>query len=643
MVRSSAFVMCVFCLVSWLPEIVHADTSVEGSVRLDRSDWTAVDAIAYPDDDGIEVVFSDMAFDREAIAEDGVVNTFDSMRHPGNTLTVNVAADGPTMCLDFMSRSADTMYSGSSCRSEFVDAIEIESRSTDRIVGGVQWGESDAEHIHLQFDVEILGGTSDGKVGMPGDPLPEDGGEPGKAVLRHFELLNSGDWEGLKASAHPEGRSMMEESEASGEHLEMLEMLRAFAPRNIRLTGGSVSGDTANVTFVAEEDGASITGIATVIQFEDQWYYRSSSTEVTGGESTAYIPEASGGYTSLMMAIVMGQTEAVSILLQDAPDLTERTPEGKTVAILAAESGNSEIVAALLDAGADFKSADDSGNTPVLAGILASGGSEDLYAIIEMLGAHGTNLDRGNEYYTPLSYAVQMGDVQLVETLIAAGADPSVPAPDGVLPVVAALWNIDIMRQLLEAGADPNAVDSYGDPLLFLALRNRLPEVVELLLTAGANANQRDSSERSALLYARDMYMEEEIALLVSHGAIDDTSGETSESLEDSSSFDASGMYVMPEVPDAFRAPNLPRYAGSTVLFEQDAIAIYLTADDVARVAEETMSLLQSAGWQGRLTAETPDMKHLTFDQDAMELTVMVSIAPAQGNQTAIQYSLQVK
>jgi hypothetical protein len=99
----------------------------------------------------------------------------------------------------------------------------------------------------------------------------------------------------------------------------------------------------------------------------------------------------------------------------------------------------------------------------------------------------------------------------------------------------------------------------------------------------------------------------------------------------------------MPSAPASFSVPSLPRYAGTTVLFEQDAIAIYVTADEVAKVAEETLSLLQSAGWQGRLTAETPTMKHLTFDQDNAELTVMVSIAPAQGNKTTIQYSLLVK
>jgi ankyrin repeat protein len=617
----------------------------EGSVRFEHGDWTAVDAIAYTDGDEIEVVFSDSAFDREAIAEDGVVNSFDAIRHSGNTLTVNVGLDGPTMCMDFMNRLDDTMYSGSSCRSEFMDAIEIELHNEERIAGRVNWGETDGEHIHLQFDVEILGGADGGMLGGPGDPLPEDGGEPGKAVLLHYELLEAGDWDQLKASSHPEGRAMMEESEAAGEHLELFEMLRIFSPQDVRITGGTVSGDTAYVTFEAEEDGASVTGIATVIRFEDQWYYRGSSTEVTGGGS-AYIPEASGGYTSLMMAIVMGQTEAVSILLQDAPDLSALTPEGKTVATLAAESGNPEIVAALLDAGADFMSVDESGSTPALSAVRGMGGSEDIHAIIEMLGLHGADLNQGNEYHTPLFYAVDTGDARLVEALLMAGADPSAPAADGRLPVVTAIWNIDILRHLLDAGADPDTLDSYGDPLLFLALRDRSREAMEALLTAGADANLRDSAGRSALEYARDMYMDDEIALLMSHGAVDEASSEASAVEAEaavSPSAEVSGAVAMPPIPPSLSVPNLPRYAGSTVLFEQDAIGIFLTADAVARVAEETMSLLQSAGWQGRLTAETPDMKHLTFDLDAVELSVMVSVAPAQGNQTAIQYSLQVK
>lgn len=635
MIRPSGLVSCVVFVFSTFLPTVHAGTVVEGSVRLEHGDWTAVDAIAYPDGEEIDVVFSDTAFDPEAIAEDGVANSFDVLRHSGNTLTINVGVDGPTMCLDIMSRSDDTLYSGSSCRSEFTEAIEIESLSDDRIAGRMNWGETDGEQVHLQFDVEILGGASGGMLGGPGEALPADGGEPGKAVILHFEALEAGDWERLKASAHPEGRAMMEESEASGEHLEMFEMLRAFAPKNIRITGGTVSGDTAHVNYEAEENGTTATGVATVIRFEDQWYYRGSSSEVSGGgsdESSTYIPEASGGYSSLMMAIVMGQTEAVSKLLQDSPNLSERTPEGKTVAILAAESGDPEIIRALIDAGADFMSADDSGNTPVLAAILASSGSENILTIIEILGAHGANLNQGNEYYTPLSYAVETADTQLVEALLAAGADPSLPYPDGRLPAVASLWNLDILRQLLQAGADPNAVDNYGDPLLFLALRDRSLEAMEALLSAGADANQRDSAGRSALQYARDMYMEEEIALLLSHGAIDDSAVESSAPPE-------AAVAPAGEVS----VPALPRYAGSAVIFEQDAIAIYLTADEMVRVAEETLSLLQAAGWQGRLTAETDAMRHLTFNQGANELTVMVSIAPAQGNKTTIQYSLQVK
>jgi len=177
--------------------------------------------------------------------------------------------------------------------------------------------------------------------------------------------------------------------------------------------------------------------------------------------------------------------------------------------------------------------------------------------------------------------------------------------------------------------------------LLFLTLRDRSWEAMEILLTAGADANQLDSSGRSPLQYATDMYMEEEIELLVSHGAIDDS--ESSALFEDSASIEASAAYVAPTAPAALSVPKLPRYAGSTVLFEQEIIAIYLTADEVARVAEETMSLLQAAGWKGRLTAETATMKHLTFDQGGMELTAMISIAPAQGNKTTIQYSLQQK
>ncbi len=125
-----------------------------GSVSVGGAKFTVADAIAYPDDDEIEIVFSPLAFDRAKMAEDGKVDTFDAMRHAGDTLTLNLAADGPTMCVDIKRREGETMYSGSTCNSDFTAGMSIR-REGNRVVGSVQWGEASGEHMQLRFDVTV--------------------------------------------------------------------------------------------------------------------------------------------------------------------------------------------------------------------------------------------------------------------------------------------------------------------------------------------------------------------------------------------------------------------------------------------------------------------------------------------------------
>ena len=99
-----------------LAPLPAALAAASGTVKLKGAEWTVADGVAMPDGEELEVVLISQAFDRGKALEDGNLNTFDVMRQGGNTVTINVAADGPTMCVDFMSRSGDTMNSGSSCK-----------------------------------------------------------------------------------------------------------------------------------------------------------------------------------------------------------------------------------------------------------------------------------------------------------------------------------------------------------------------------------------------------------------------------------------------------------------------------------------------------------------------------------------------
>ena len=135
--------------------------AASGTVNLKGTEWTVADGVAMPDGDELEVVLISQAFDRAKALEDGNLNTFDVMRQGGNTVTINVAADGPTMCVDFMSRSGDTMNSGSSCNSDFPPTIKIEKQTATQIPGRMDWSEDGGDHIQAQCHLPVEAAPAD--------------------------------------------------------------------------------------------------------------------------------------------------------------------------------------------------------------------------------------------------------------------------------------------------------------------------------------------------------------------------------------------------------------------------------------------------------------------------------------------------
>ena len=64
---------------------------------------------------------------------------------------------------------------------------------------------------------------------------------------------------------------------------------------------------------------------------------------------------------------------------------------------------------------------------------------------------------------------------------------------DGDTPLHVLLWRKDFggAKDLIEAGADPNAVGDMGETPLHVAIRQEAPDVIDSLLAAGANPDIR--------------------------------------------------------------------------------------------------------------------------------------------------------
>jgi hypothetical protein len=101
--------------------------------------------------------------------------------------------------------------------------------------------------------------------------LPADGGEPGAALLRHFEAIRSGDAERIKSETHPDQHAQLDAVIADGEFEMMIGMMQAFLPENVTVSGGSVDGDSAEVHFSGDMDGEPAKGTAKMQMVEGRW------------------------------------------------------------------------------------------------------------------------------------------------------------------------------------------------------------------------------------------------------------------------------------------------------------------------------------------------------------------------------------
>ncbi len=114
------------------------------------------------------------------------------------------------------------------------------------------------------------------------------------------------------------------------------------------------------------------------------------------------------------------------------------------------------------------------------------------------------NLDvneRAEAGWTALLFAAAQGYPQIMRLLLDAGANPDIGNVTGITPLMyGALYkNVDVCKLLLEYGANLDLQDVHGGTALMVATRAGSPEVAGLLLKAGANTKIKDRDDMTAL------------------------------------------------------------------------------------------------------------------------------------------------
>jgi ankyrin repeat protein len=199
---------------------------------------------------------------------------------------------------------------------------------------------------------------------------------------------------------------------------------------------------------------------------------------------------------------------------------------------MAAHSGHGRLAEALLERGADPNAAA-RGYAPLHAAILRGDGA----LVAALLAKHadpnaritkGTPLRRFGEQQfvlpgtfvgsTPFLLAARYAEVDIMRALLAAGADPSVAMPDGPTALMLAAgveWEdtgvggfADRRARFLPAGSSPWGLPDW----------NRTLPAVELALALGADVNARNKDGNTALHGAAKGF-DAVIELLIARGA----------------------------------------------------------------------------------------------------------------------------
>jgi len=152
--------------------------------------------------------------------------------------------------------------------------------------------------------------------------------------------------------------------------------------------------------------------------------------------------------------------------------------------------------------------------------LLAAAARNDFAAVEKILkeGANANAKDEGN--YRPLIFAVNFGSIEIVRLLLEAGADPNVTNEGSTLLATAAMNGYArITALLLEAGARVDERYSNESTPLMNAVFMNHASTVETILKYEPNLSLENSDGMTALSIARAQGYQQVAEMLLKHGA----------------------------------------------------------------------------------------------------------------------------
>ncbi|XP_039318493.1 ankyrin repeat and KH domain-containing protein 1 isoform X16 [Saimiri boliviensis] len=225
-----------------------------------------------------------------------------------------------------------------------------------------------------------------------------------------------------------------------------------------------------------------------------------------------------GDITPLMAASSGGYLDIVKLLLLHDADVNSQSATGNTALTYACAGGFVDIVKVLLNEGANIEDHNENGHTPLMEA--ASAGHVEVARVLLDHGA-GINTHSNEFKESALTLACYKGHLDMVRFLLEAGADQEHKTDEMHTALMEACMDghVEVARLLLDSGAQVNMpADSFESPLTLAACGGHV-ELAALLIERGANLEEVNDEGYTPLMEAAREGHEEMVALLLAQGA----------------------------------------------------------------------------------------------------------------------------
>ena len=263
------------------------------------------------------------------------------------------------------------------------------------------------------------------------------------------------------------------------------------------------------------------------------------------------LPTKDGGMTPLLFAVRDGNVAMTRLLLELGADINQASGNHTAPLLIALLNGQVALATELLERGADPNIVDDYQRGALFAAIELRNFNHDKYPfmysdgrdpldLIKALLAKGANANQRSETtpvhglmqfdgswanfdgQTPFIRAALSGDIEVMRLLLQHGADPNIATKEGSTALMAASginWipaqtftrseadYVEAVKLCLEKGAPVNAANSLQLTAIHGAANRGWTSIIQILADHGAKLDVADVGGRTPLVFANGTFL----------------------------------------------------------------------------------------------------------------------------------------